>query len=175
MGCFVSPQPSGCAIDARPMQPGALVAQPKSRSTPKTSWARGLVAGCIPLETSRWILLLSVCDSLALADSSAPAVWHETNGGRWCQASPTAGNGVGFTLLKNGDLGIAFTNHLSETAAVMNRILENGSGVALGDVDGDGRCDIYLCRMEGGNVLYRNMGGWKFVDITESAGVACAG
>ena len=26
----------------------------------------------------------------------------------------------------------------------------NGSGVAAGDVDGDGRCDLYLCALGGG-------------------------
>src|SRR5439155_21080141 len=57
--------------------------------------------------------------------------------------------------------------------AAKNRILENGSGVALGDVDGDGWCDIYFCRLEGPNVLYRNLGNWKFEDITSKAGIAC--
>jgi hypothetical protein len=42
-------------------------------------------------------------------------------------------------------------------------------------VDGDGRIDLYFCRMDGPNVLYRNLGDWKFEDITERAGVACAG
>src|SRR6266508_4047546 len=50
-----------------------------------------------------------------------------------------------------------------------------GSGFALGDVDGDGRCDLYFCRLEGPNALYRNRGGWKFEDIAASAGVACEG
>jgi hypothetical protein len=68
---------------------------------------------------------------------------------------------------------LVFSNHLSDASAAKNRILENGSGVALGDVDGDGWCDIYLCRLEGPNVLYRNLGNWKFTDITARAGVAC--
>src|SRR5437870_2916176 len=46
------------------------------------------------------------------------------------------------------------------------------AGVACGDVDGDGWCDIYLCGLKNGNRLYRNLGQWKFEDITESAGVA---
>src|SRR5205814_1735645 len=38
---------------------------------------------------------------------------------------------------------------------------------------GDGLCDIYFCRLEGPNVLYRNLGNWKFEDVTDRAGVAC--
>ena len=56
-----------------------------------------------------------------------------------------------------------------------NQILLNGSGVAAGDVDGDGLCDLYCCRMGGPNVLYRNLGNWKFEDVTKTAGVACEG
>jgi len=52
----------------------------------------------------------------------------------------------------------------------------NGSGVALGDVDGDGLCDVYLCRLDGNdNKLFRNLGNWQFEDITDSAGVGCGG
>jgi hypothetical protein len=53
--------------------------------------------------------------------------------------------------------------------------LLNGSGVALGDVDGDGLCDLYFCGLDGPNALYRNLGGWRFTNITASAGVACEG
>ena len=82
---------------------------------------------------------------------------------------------TGFTLLAPETTGILFTNHLSDASAARNRVLQNGSGVALGDVDGDGWCDIYFCRLEGPNVLYRNLGDGKFQDITETAGVACDG
>src|SRR4029453_11622156 len=47
--------------------------------------------------------------------------------------------------------------------------------VALGDYDGDGLCDIYLCDLTGTNALYRNLGNWKFKDTTREAGVACPG
>lgn len=49
------------------------------------------------------------------------------------------------------------------------------SGLAAGDVDGDGLCDLYFCSVDGTNVLYRNLGNWRFEDITASAGVACPG
>jgi hypothetical protein len=46
-----------------------------------------------------------------------------------------------------------------------------GMGVAIGDADGDGRPDLFLTAV-GRNRLLRNLGGGRFEDITESAGVA---
>jgi hypothetical protein len=69
--------------------------------------------------------------------------------------------------------GVAFTNHLADRSVAYNRILENGSGVALGDIDGDGDCDLYFCRLEGSNALYRNLGDWRFEEIAVAAGVLC--
>ncbi|MBX3746648.1 MAG: VCBS repeat-containing protein [Verrucomicrobiae bacterium] len=80
--------------------------------------------------------------------------------------------GPGFTLMGPERTGVAFTNRISIRTVATNRIFEIGSGVALGDVDGDGRCDIYLCRLDGPNALYRNLGGWRFEEIAEAAGVA---
>jgi hypothetical protein len=59
--------------------------------------------------------------------------------------------------------------------AITNQIFHNGSGVAAGDIDGDGRCDLYFGSIEGGNRLYRNLGDWRFVDIATTAGVSCSG
>ena len=69
---------------------------------------------------------------------------------------------VGFRRMPGIETGILVTNVLSDAAVARNHILENGSGVALGDVDGDGWCDVYFCRLEGPNRLYRNLGGWRF-------------
>src|SRR5207245_887971 len=60
-------------------------------------------------------------------------------------------------------------------SALWNRHLAQGGGVALGDVDGDGLPDVYLTSPGGSNVLYRNLGGWRFEDITARAGVALTG
>ncbi len=47
----------------------------------------------------------------------------------------------------------------------------SGTGVALGDADGDGLPDIFATRYDLGNRLYRNLGDWRFEDVTERAGV----
>jgi hypothetical protein len=46
-----------------------------------------------------------------------------------------------------------------------------GMGAAVADYDGDGRPDVFLSAV-GANRLFHNEGGGKFVDCTESAGVA---
>ena len=45
-------------------------------------------------------------------------------------------------------------------------------GVAVDDFDNDGRPDLYVSIMGAPNRLFRNVGGAKFVDVTQSAGVA---
>jgi hypothetical protein len=80
---------------------------------------------------------------------------------------------VGFTRLPPSETGLTFTNQIADIRAITNRNLLSGSGVALGDVDGDGRCDIYFCGLDNDNRLFRNLGAWKFQDITATAGVAC--
>jgi enediyne biosynthesis protein E4 len=46
-----------------------------------------------------------------------------------------------------------------------------GTGVAIGDYDGDGRPDIFIVSKTETCRLFRNLGGWKFEDVTEKAGV----
>ncbi len=46
------------------------------------------------------------------------------------------------------------------------------NGVSIGDIDGDGLDDLYVCQPSGlPNRLYRNRGDGTFEDITESSGV----
>ena len=107
------------------------------------------------------------------AFAAAPLNWKSENGFRRAELTIPQNGKTGFTLLPSNTTGVTFTNHLSNESTARNRILDSGSGVALGDVDGDGFCDLYFCRLEGDNVLYRNLGDWRFEDITQSAGVAC--
>jgi hypothetical protein len=115
--------------------------------------------------------------SIALVGFQAAAAgleWESGNGYRSAALPQPPPGRVGFTLLKPGATGINFTNVLTEEKTADNQIRLNGSGVAFGDVDNDGWCDVYLCGLENGNRLYRNRGQWKFEDLTEVAGVACA-
>jgi hypothetical protein len=77
---------------------------------------------------------------------------------------------AGLRLLEPRETGINFTNKLSPARASQNQILLNGSGVAAGDVDADRNCDLYFCSLDGENKLYRNLGNWRFSDVTSEAG-----
>jgi hypothetical protein len=46
-----------------------------------------------------------------------------------------------------------------------------GTGIAIGDYDGDGLPDIFVVSKTGRCWLFRNLGGYKFEDVTEKAGV----
>lgn len=97
--------------------------------------------------------------------------WIEGDGYRRLPLEPST-RGTGFTRLVPRDLGISWTHACSPARYARRQNLLNGSGVALGDFDGDGWCDIYLANLEGPNALYRNLGGWRFTNVTEQAGVA---
>jgi len=81
----------------------------------------------------------------------------------------------GFTRLPPESTGIRFTNQLATARSAANRNLLGGSGVAAGDIDGDGWCDLYFCGLDNPNALYRNLGGWRFEEITGASDVACEG
>jgi hypothetical protein len=83
---------------------------------------------------------------------------------------------AGFRRMAGAETGLNFTNLLRDDRAYTNRNLLSGSGVAAGDVDGDGRIDLFFCGLDNGNVLYRNLGGWRFEEVTKgSPGLVCEG
>src|SRR5688572_3932141 len=76
-------------------------------------------------------------------------------------------------IMDNRSLGIAWTNSLPPQKYSERQNMMNGAGVALGDFDGDGWCDVFLCNKFGPSALLRNRGNWQFEDVTASAGVSC--
>jgi hypothetical protein len=94
-----------------------------------------------------------------------------------------------FTEVLPSSSGIAFRHAASKTSA---KFLPEtmGGGVAILDADGDGRLDLFFTNGAAidadtrtkrppdkrdprfWNRLYRNVGGWKFEDVTEQSGLA---
>ncbi len=109
------------------------------------------------------------------SETRAPAPWHQENGYRWRELSFDKGNRSGFTELSAKDAGIEFVDSVPEDSMLANRNLSYGSGVAIGDVDGDGLPDIFLARVGGPSALYKNLGGWKFRGIARESGVELRG
>ena len=72
------------------------------------------------------------------------------------------------------ETGIGFSNTLDlggELAVLEFEYMYNGAGVAVADFDNDGFQDIFFTGNMVSNRLYRNLGDWKFEDITETAKV----
>ena len=134
-------------------------------STPSRSPSRGCRGFSLVRLGPALLVLAAGC-----RDAPVPA-WHEEAGYRWRELL-VSGSSPGFTAMAASRTGIAFQNIASDSLLLGNRILAQGAGVCLGDVDRDGMVDVFLARTEGPNALYRNLGDWRFEEITARAGVA---
>ncbi len=121
------------------------------------------------------LLLVSMQYSCAPESTTPPVVWHDEGSYRWRELPVTRGDRAGFTELSAEELGLRFVDGVAEDSMLQNRNLALGSGVALGDIDGDGLVDIFLARVGGPSALYRNLGNWKFKDITRESGLELKG
>jgi enediyne biosynthesis protein E4 len=72
------------------------------------------------------------------------------------------------------DTGITFVHQAVDDVKKQYRPVhyDHGNGLAVADVDGDAREDIYFVNQVGGNELWKSLGGGKFRNITSEAGVA---
>ena len=90
-------------------------------------------------------------------------------------ATPLAPQGAqtGNFVLRDGERdGFDFVHRWTPPERYRKTFDHSGAGgVAIGDFDGDGRADVFLTRPFGGARLYRNLGGWKFQDVTVQCGV----
>ncbi len=73
--------------------------------------------------------------------------------------------------------GIRFRNRVVSDASKDYKAThyDHGNGLAVADVDGDGKHDLYFVSQLGGNELWRNLGNGQFENITEKAGVGVPG
>ena len=94
-----------------------------------------------------WLSVFGLCGSLVSENSKT---WHEADGYRWRALTVSESNQVGFVPMTDGGSGVGrIFNALSDQRAAENQIRLLGSGVALGDVDGDGDVDLYCACLEG--------------------------
>jgi hypothetical protein len=82
-----------------------------------------------------------------------------------------------FTPVSPEQSGIVAMNHYADPAMWAERYQElaygaMGTGVTAGDYDNDGRPDVFIVSKTGQSRLFRNLGDWKFENVTERAGLA---
>lgn len=79
-----------------------------------------------------------------------------------------------FTALDGKKTGVLFNNALHESNsinALTYQYLYNGGGVAAGDINNDGLCDLFFTGNMVQDRLYLNTGNLQFTDITSPAGI----
>jgi hypothetical protein len=116
---------------------------------------------------------------LALALLACAAAAPETGGGitgKPLAPHPFPRGKTLFTQLSPGQTGVTAINRYDDPKmwGDLYQEFEGGSigtGVAIGDYDGDGRPDIFVVTKNHGCRLFRNLGGYRFEDVTQKAGV----
>ncbi|HUG10184.1 MAG TPA: FG-GAP-like repeat-containing protein [Opitutaceae bacterium] len=85
----------------------------------------------------------------------------------------------GATMFKEMDAaatGVVAENNFADEKMWEEREKEfalgaTGTGIAIGDYDGDGLPDVFIVSKTEQSRLFRNLGGWKFEDVTDKAGL----
>ncbi len=100
--------------------------------------------------------------------------------GQPLSARSQAGGPTLFTALAPEATGVQTTNLYSDPRMWNERYHEFevgaiGTGVTIGDYDGDGRPDLFVVSKTESSRLFRNLGNFKFEDVTAKAGVGDQG
>ena len=88
-------------------------------------------------------------------------------------ATRSGGEGPLFESLPAAATGVSFENRF-DWANERKHLYQHGyagGGVCVGDYDGDGRPDLYLVSQIERDRLYRQVGDFTFVDVTDEAGL----
>ena len=92
-------------------------------------------------------------------------------------AATPATAGTWFTDV-TAEAGLAYVQHVppEPPACVVGRFAcdpdRQTGGAAVADVDGDGRPDLFVTRLDAPDLLFRNRGDGRFEDVTAAAGLA---
>ncbi len=141
--------------------------RPASQHHSSSPEARRVLLTIVPI----FVLLATLCP----ASAQLPSNWTSAAGFRYRELTVRPSSRVHLTEVPASETGLTFRSDVPEEKGIENSIRLAGTGVAAGDVDGDGWCDLFFASMGGKGALYRNLGGWRFQNITDAAGVACEG
>ncbi len=97
--------------------------------------------------------------------------WDQFPGGRSRPLTRQEKGKDGFQILSPEETGISFTNILTDFQGGTNRTLYNGSGVATGDITGDGLPDVVFAGIQGDIEVFKNLGNWHFTNVTRESGL----
>ena len=160
---IASPGPSGFQIASKPRLTLTSALQPMIR--------RLAIAAAAPFSLA--VLIFGPCS--AQAEITAPGIVEQSLAARSGPRGPTL-----FVVLPPEQTGVVTENNYSDPEMWGKRYREFelgavGTGVAIGDYDGDGRPDLFVVSKTESCRLFRNLGGFKFEDVTAKAGVGDLG
>src|SRR5262245_38922862 len=116
----------------------------------------------------RRLLVLSCCFVAASCSRE-----RATDNGPRDAAPPPVGKTL-FTQLPSTYTGVSFENRLVESRdqnVFTYRNFYNGGGVAIGDLTGDSLPEVVLTSNQDGPRVYRNLGSFRFRDVTKASGL----
>src|SRR5665213_2084730 len=130
-------------------------------------------------ESGKWITQAVRSGLLAAVLSSGVLAWTAPTAGLVEQPLAPKSGPRGATMFREmspQETGVVTENNFADPKMWTDHYQELvygaiGTGIAVGDFDNDGRPDIFVVSKTEGCRLFRNLGNWKFEDVTEKAGL----